>query len=710
MVYRFRFYNLPVIISLFFGLFFGINFLLFADSGQNSGHGWGIIDQVRVNCGEVLFYRKPLGLNASLPEGTTIIIKALKTGFGQYYTVEKNTDGTWAVKASDKSGKKAESQFLVSYVGNNVVLTSVVADGFALASTLPTFSVSLVDEKTVQNDAAKANIILWELVQDPNAGDTIESCFLRNKATGGMLTASYDTSVGGVQGQIDSLKNQINNLETKIPYFDLMEVRTEGCHPPSFDGDLSEDITDKAKACIHPDANGINSVLDIPAGDWVSEMSGIDRSRMKAARFFTSIGSMNDPRSVRIQFKEGDGVVQQKIFSQIEGSALHFQADVTKHPAWPLKQQLQALQLKTVGTSALALKISEIAITGFSGDAFNDATNQWSKISIEKVVDLGGDDDAGATKETIAAGSSRTFTDPILYAHDRPEFKGSGELDIPDFVSGTVVSVTSQAIAWLSESLTTPGRGTISFRAMADQSDITVCLSDSISQFPVYRIVYGAAANTKTIIYKNDIPVQEISNEQNENAHIAPGVLQTFWVSLNNGFIIVGTGDPGSIILMAWQDPAPAQGIERVGLGAGKTKVKYTDVEKLDVPIITVAPQIAYVKDSNPIQVGTDKAPAWYNLPLSPADAGTIVFQATGSESANLVLSDDQGEGYIISFGADGNTCTKIIDLKGGGELYGVYSTISAMTRPTEISASLPTSVQPVATAVYEPLNCYKLA
>ena len=41
--------------------------------------------------------------------------------------------------------------------------------------------------------------------------------------------------------------------------------------------DLSEDITDKVKACIHPDANGINSVLDIPAGDWVSEMSGIKK-------------------------------------------------------------------------------------------------------------------------------------------------------------------------------------------------------------------------------------------------------------------------------------------------------------------------------------------------------------------------------------------------------------------------------------------------
>ena len=169
-------------------------------------------------------------------------------------------------------------------------------------------------------------------------------------------------------------------------------------------------------------------------------------------------------------------------------------------------------------------------------------------------------------------------------------------MDLPNFVAGTVVTVNSQSISWLSESLTTPGRGMVSFRAMADQSDVTVCFSDSISMFPVYRIVYGAAANTKTIIYKNDVPVQEISNDQNENAHIAPGVMETCWVSLNNGFIIVGKGDPGSIILMAWQDPDPASGIERVGLGSYKTKVKYTDVEKLDVPIITVAPSAPYVQ------------------------------------------------------------------------------------------------------------------
>ena len=685
MVYRLRFYNLLMIISLFFGM----KFLLFADSGQNAEHGWGRIDQVRVNCGEVLFYRQPLGLLASLPEGSVIRIKALKTGTGNYYHVVKDNNGVWILRADPGVTNDPTAQFLVSHSGSAgcITLSSEAAGDLLLASDPKTFNVNLVSDK-----AATPNSTLWKLVEDSNAGDTLEQCFLQNVASGGTLTASY--AGGGTDaGDVIDLQKQITQAQQNTPYLQITYARSGGTFH-------NNDIADALNKQISDDG-----VLKL-TGNWIERISGCNswaagtgspsiNGRTATVRFIVN-GDKTKETEVKVREKGN----QPLIISPYEGKfAQQLAAEYANNPLTALRKTLASIQNKAAAAGKLDLTKSLIARTGFiaGSDSFPFETGQSSKVAIEKVVDLGGDDDAGAEKETIAAGSSRVFTDPILWAHNRPEFKGSAELDLPNFVSGTVVSVTSQAIAWLSESLTTPGRGTISFRAMADQSDITVCLSDSISQFPVYRIVYGAAANTKTIIYKNDVPVQEISNEQNENAHIAPGVLQTFWVSLNNGFIIVGTGDPGSIILMAWQDSSPAQGIERVGLGAGKTKVKYTDVEKLDVPIITVAPQIAYVKDSNPIQVGTNKAPAWYSLPLSPADAGTVVFQANGSQPANLVLSDDQGEGYIISFGADGNTSTKIIDLKGGGELYGVYSTIDAMTRPTEISASLPTSVQPTA-------------
>ena len=145
MVYRLRIYNLLIIASLVFGM----KIPLFADDVVYQDHGWAFIEKVRVNCGDVLFYRQPLGFDVLLPEGSIIIIKALKTGFGNYYTVAKQADGTWAVSASDKSGKKQESQFLVSKVGDNFVFTSEVADGFALAST-PDFNVTLVSEKNVK--------------------------------------------------------------------------------------------------------------------------------------------------------------------------------------------------------------------------------------------------------------------------------------------------------------------------------------------------------------------------------------------------------------------------------------------------------------------------------------------------------------------------------------------------------------------------------
>jgi len=676
-------------------LFLCMNCLSAVDEGQYKDHGWAKLHTVRnKTTNPMIFYSEARGLAESLPDGSVVAIKALKTGFGNYYKAEK-VGNKWVLKASTRDAKDPAAQFLVAKVGSSITLSSEVAGGFLLASSKPTFDVILVSDK-----AAKDDTTLWQLAEDPKAGDTLESCFLKNKATGGMLTASYDSSGGGGAGEIAELKAKIEKLEKEIPYITITYARTESFKNGNFESDLSRNIKDELDKRIQNwvadsngakiyDVAGVGNVLTVAAGDWVAEWSGISKSRWNAATW------RSRPRHVKIKYMEGnDKTEKERWLDQIEGKAFQIVADPNKHPATPLRKKLEALVRKSSGLASL--KTADIGRTGFDGDPFE--MSQWSKVAIETVVDIGSDDDQGAPKDTIPGGSSR---DLLIWAHKSPEFKGSGTLDLPDFGSDMVVTINSQSIAWISESLPTPGEGTISFRALADQGDVTVCLSDSVAPYSIYRIVFGAAGNTKTIIYKYSVAasqyvaVQEISTEQNENARITPGMIEKYWVTLKDGFIIIGKGDPGSIILMAWRDPEPAKGIERVGLSSYKATVKYTDVQKLADPIVVTAPQIPYITDNSSIQVGTNESPAWHSLPLSPADAGTIVFQATGSEEANLVLANEQGEGYIISFGADGNTSTKIIDIKEGGELYGVYSTLQEMMNPKDSSSSLPTEVHP---------------
>ena len=173
-----------------------------ADSPTDQDHGWAMLDSVRSFMPyPVSFYAISRGLMSRMHDGMVIRIKSLKTGFGSYYKLEKDSNGVWPLKASTKDPKDPAAQFLVSISDKYITLTSEVADGFLLASTPQTFDVTLVSENDIKSDNSKTDSTLWELVEDPNAGDTLESCYLKNKATGGLLTASYDASGGNLQGQ-----------------------------------------------------------------------------------------------------------------------------------------------------------------------------------------------------------------------------------------------------------------------------------------------------------------------------------------------------------------------------------------------------------------------------------------------------------------------------------------------------------------------------
>ena len=652
-----------------------------AETSTSVEHGWAVLDSVRSFMPyPVSFYAMSRGLNSRLHDGMVIRIKALKTGFGSYYKAEKRTGGGWVLKASTRDPKDPASQFLVSRSGDNITLGSEVADGFLLASSPQTFDVMLLDEKEIKNDNKKNDMTLWELVEDPKSGDTLETCYLKNKSTGGMLTASYD-SAGSEDGDINALRSQIEKLEKEIPYITITYARTESFKNGNFESDLSRNIKAQLDQKIQSyigdsngnkiyDVAGMGNVLSVPAGNWVADWSGIPKARWNFATW------RSRPRHVKIRYMEGnDKTEKEMLLNQVEGKAFKIVADPNKHPATPLRRKLDELVKSSSGLASL--RTSDIGRTGYGSAPF--VINQWSKVAIEPVVDIGEGDDLSGEKITIEAARDAGFVLKNLdkmWVHKRPEFAGffqAGQAENPvNYGPGKIITVSplsSKGFVWFEKTLQTSWYGTIIFRALAEQGDVQICFSDAVEPRTVYRVVFGAAGNTKTIIYKNDSVVQEIDSDQQEKARVIPGMIEQFWVSLNNGFMIIGKGDPGTNIIMAWQDSSPVLNIKRIGFSTYKSTVNYTDVQMIDNPIAIIAPSKSYVSDNKPIQVGTVNAPAWHQLPLSPPSSGTVVFQATGSEDATLVLANDKNEGYAIEFGSDGNTTTKVLDLQSQNEL-----------------------------------------
>ncbi len=656
------------------------------DDSAYRDHGWAMLDSVRsVMPYPVTFYAMSRGLQSRMHDGMIVRIKSLKTGFGSYYKLEKDNNGVWALRAKGKNPKELSSQFLVSISDKYITLTSEVADGFLLAST-PDFNVTLVNEKDVKSDSTKTDSTLWELTEDPNSGDTLDSCYLKNKATGGLLTASYDSSDssgGNVDAQITNLKAQIDPLEKATPYLTITYAMTQAASIAKGGTDIKDILNQKIKDYVidpkdgsHVQVSGAGGVLEIlPTAPWIEQWTGLSKGSWNAWHW-----TVGQARDIEVHYTEGADNTE-KTYHTTEDADMpnplfYIKADPTKHPAWPLRQKLIALANKSQEAGALNLKNSDIAHTGYGTTPFDP--NQWSKVAIEPVVDLGEDSNVDTQSITIAAaqegGSVVTdLKDKAIWIHKHPEFEGYFK-ETQDFGPGDVITVNplnSKGYVWLDKTFQTAGYGAVTFRAFTQDSDIQICFTAADELHAVYRIVFGAQANTKTVIYKNDVPVQEITNDQSTRARISPGKIESFWVSLNNGFIIIGKRDPGTNVIMAWQDPNPPANVKQIGFSTYKSVVKYTDVQIIDNPIVVVAPTgKAYATDSSPIQVGTLDAPAWHRLPLSPPSVGTVVFQATGSEEATLILANDKNEGYAITFGSDGNTTSKIVALENQQELF----------------------------------------
>lgn len=278
----------------------------------------------------------------------------------------------------------------------------------------------------------------------------------------------------------------------------------------------------------------------------------------------------------------------------------------------------------------------------------------------------------------IKAGGSSDITD--IYVAQQPEIKGHGYERIEEFgpeKSVTLNSFFADGFAWLEQSMLYPWQGTLIFNAKpGDDGNVRIALGTATGPDAEYIIVIGDDNNTVSRIYKKRTFKKGESSEVQFDAVITvvpkkgiprevmpcvrPGRMENFWVSLNNGLIVVGKGEPGMGIIMAWKDPEYKQ-VNKIGFSAYGTSTIYQDVQQIDYPLVSKVPWNApYVTIDN-VSVGKGRSPAWLKLPLSPADAGAIEFMANGDGEFSLCFVQDpkivQGaanNGYDIVFNAQG--------------------------------------------------------
>jgi hypothetical protein len=280
----------------------------------------------------------------------------------------------------------------------------------------------------------------------------------------------------------------------------------------------------------------------------------------------------------------------------------------------------------------------------------------------------------------IGPGAFSEVTD--IYVAQQPEMKGHGFEKIDDFGPEKSVALSSffaDGYAWLEQSMLYPWKCTLLFKAKpGDDGNVRIALGTATGTDAEYLIVIGDDNNTVSRMYKqrsftagqgnSDIkfePVVTVVPKKGIPSEVMPcvrpGRFESFWVSLNNGFIVVGKGEPGVGIIMAWKDQNYKL-VNKIGFSAYGTETVYQDVQQIDYPMVSKVPfDTSYVTIDGNVALGKGNSPAWLKLPLSPADAGALNFTVKGDGDFRICFVQDPklvegpaNKGYDIIFGAQG--------------------------------------------------------
>lgn len=237
------------------------------------------------------------------------------------------------------------------------------------------------------------------------------------------------------------------------------------------------------------------------------------------------------------------------------------------------------------------------------------------------------------------------------------------EQEIPNFDSGKMLTLKpmwSQGIAWIAESLQTPGSTTVMFLARAsDDGNIQIVFGDKIGVDSMFRVIIGTDNNSKSVIKMGDKMLAESKGSVNNLAKAQPGRFIPYWASLSNNFIMVGIGSPGENIFLSGYVPLTSQP-NRVGFSSDAQRIEYTEIQFGDALVAQPDYMKYQVPQKNLSLSGKQGSIVMSDYMLRVPNEGTVGFKAQAQQNVTTVLQNEKGEGYRVIIGADNNTKAKI--------------------------------------------------
>ncbi|MFC1854400.1 hypothetical protein ACFLY6_00825, partial [Candidatus Dependentiae bacterium] len=405
--------------------------------------------------------------------------------------------------------------------------------------------------------------------------------------------------------------------------------------------------------------------LAVKDGDVVSKSYKKVREKEKSEKLFQRVTAMKleteETKKIREEIQKIDAEDQKKHAQmqkeakekadKLKGAAKQVALaaiENIKKPVNPRKKELESKLVKDdpkikwlVENSIPApMPVGNVAWTGFPhGSPSEQGPNEM--IGIE-VVKLG----RGAgilPKRTVAL--------KIDLLKKPPTFTGFATETILNFDVSYLLTLNpllSKGVAWLEKSIKRPGRGSVVFLAKAqDKGDVQVLLGNDLTLNYVWKVIIGANNNTQAQIVRRNVqgrePVDEIvasvGKDENRFAACAPGRFVPYWVSFNDGEIILGGGNViGESIILAWKDSNPRRKVSRVGFSTYKSAVKYAGVQIGD-PVSIRPSSLVHAKDLQE-SLTASSAPTWLSKELRIPGRGCLEFDAKAGSDLMFVFAD----------------------------------------------------------------------
>ncbi len=225
----------------------------------------------------------------------------------------------------------------------------------------------------------------------------------------------------------------------------------------------------------------------------------------------------------------------------------------------------------------------------------------------------------------------------------------------------TLKKMLSKGIAWVNESLKTPGNTTISFVARpSDDGNVQVVFGNKIGTDDIFRIIIGAEENSKSVVIVDKKIVAEAKGNQSPFAKAMPGQMVPYWVSLNKNFLMVGVGSPGENIFLSCFVPIQEQP-NRVGFSSHMERVEYTEIQ-FGEPLVTQFDDQIFSNPTQTLAIAALPGTMFpYDSPLRVPNEGAVSFKVQAKNTVGFSFENDKKEAYRIIIGAEDNKAAKIL-------------------------------------------------